>query len=44
MNNVEAYCVVAAMLLGAIILLPGLILAAPFFAIGLWILGRAERD
>lgn len=44
MNNVEAYCVVAAMLLGAIILLPGLILAAPFFAIGLWILERSERD
>ena len=44
MNRPEDYLVVALFLLGAVALLPGLIMAAPFLALALWLLGRPERD
>jgi hypothetical protein len=44
MNSGENWFIIALLLLGAAALLPGLIMAAPFLALALWLLGRPERD
>ena len=44
MNSAEDYLVVALFLLGAVVLLPGLAIAAPFFALALWLMDFSERD
>ena len=44
MSRPEDCLVVALFLLGAVVLLPGLAIAAPFFALALWLMGVSERD
>ena len=44
MHKPEDYLIVALFLLGALALLPGLALAAPLFALALWVMDRSERD
>jgi len=44
MNSAENWLIIALLLLGAVALLPGLIMAGPFLALALWLLGRPERD
>ena len=44
MNSAENWLIIGLLLLGAVALLPGLIMAAPFLALALWLLGRPERD
>lgn len=44
MHKPEDYLIVALLLLGALALLPGLALAAPLFALALWLMDVSERD
>ena len=44
MSRPEDYLVVALFLLGAVALLPGLAIAAPIFALALWVMDVSERD
>jgi len=43
-DSAENWLIIALLLLAAAALLPGLLLAAPFLALALWLLGRPERD